>query len=207
MKLANTAVLSATLGALFGATTSSVNWLSTPADAGGSPVADTGLEPIARVASLILDSGWAWAGLAVAIGWLINLPVRGAVAALVALLAATAAYLLMDHVLRDQPLALDELRYWAVASVLLAPGLGAVGASIRRPGVVGLLASLAVPAGATVQMILQPPGGSGLTVSTEAVWARGIVLAAAAALAGVVMIRFVAASALRSEAGSTRRRP
>jgi hypothetical protein len=149
VKAVNTVVVSLTLGAIFGATTSLVNWLSTPADAGGGPIANTAWESIARVASLILDSGWAWAGLAVAVGWLVNARVRGAVAGFLALLAATAAYSVVETVREQHGLAWHggDLGYWGVAAVLFGPILGAVGASIRRPGVVGLVASLTVPAG------------------------------------------------------------
>lgn len=181
MKVAQTAVVSVTLGAAFGAATALVNWLSTPADAGGSPIAGTALEPLARLASLILDSGWAWAGLAVGVGWLAGGRVRAAVAGALALLAATTAY--------SQG---ADLRHWAVACVVLGPILGAVGASIRRPGVVGLLASLVVPAGAAMQMLVLPPAGSGAT------WARGIVLAAAAVTAGTLVARFVAVPEIRA---------
>jgi Family of unknown function (DUF6518) len=186
MKHVTAAAISLTLGAAFGAATSLVNRLATPADAGGSPIAGTALEPIARVASLILDSGWAWAALAVAVGWLVGEPrARAAVAAVLALLAATTAYSVMD----SQP---QDLYYWGPASVILGPVLGAAGATIRQPGVVGLLASLIVPAGAVLQIVLTPPGGSGPLVRAEAIWARGIVLAAAALAAALLIHRFVA---------------
>jgi hypothetical protein len=95
----------------------------------------------------------------------------------------------------------QDLYYWGPASVLLGPVLGAVGATIRQPGVVGLLASLVVPAGAVLQIVLMPPGGSGPLVRPEAIWARGIVLGAAAVAAALLIHRFVAAPAAPAPRG------
>ncbi|HEV3001950.1 MAG TPA: hypothetical protein VGW75_14505 [Solirubrobacteraceae bacterium] len=185
--------VSLVVGATYGAAASLVNRLSVPADAGGSPVAGTVLEPAARAASLVLDAGWAWAGLAVAAGWLVAGRARGAIAGLVTLLAATAAYFAVDHAIHQQ-WSWGDLRYWGVASVVLGPALGAVGAAIRRPGVGGLVASLTVPVGAAVQMVVLPPGHGGAIVPVEAVWARAIVLAGAAVAAGLLVARFAAAA-------------
>ena len=133
------------LGASFGAATS---------------LSNAGASQFAVVVSIILDVGWAWAGLAVAAGWLAGAPARGALAAVLALLAATTAYYALDSVLREEPFALywPELQRWWLASVACGPALGAVGAYVGRGGVRGLLAGLVVPVGALVQMVVSRPG-------------------------------------------------
>src|SRR5690606_27075548 len=112
-----------------------------------------GWAPVTKVASQLLDAGWAWAALAVAAGWLARTPLRGAIAGPLALIAATAAYFVMDSVLRGDPLLQFEVLVWWVASLIFGAPLGVIGAGIRRPGAIGLLAALTVPIGATVQMI------------------------------------------------------
>jgi hypothetical protein len=78
------------IGAGYGAATS----LSNAAVAPPSP------DSLARVPSLILDAGWAWAAVAVLAGWLAGAPVRAAAAGASALLAGTVVYYAMDSVLR-----------------------------------------------------------------------------------------------------------
>lgn len=148
---------------------------------------------VAEVASLLLDAGWAWAALAVAVGWLAGGQARGAVAGVLALAAATAAYYCTKSALAQVPLAWSwrSMLYWWCASALFGPPLGAVGASIRRPGVIGLLASLTVPVGAIVQMTFMPPRIF-LLGRPAASWALVIVWTAAAVSIGVILIRFFA---------------
>ena len=143
--------------------------------------------------SLLLDVGWAWAAVAVAAGWLAGSGVigRGAAAGAVSLMAATAAYFVMDSLLRDEPLAgyVGEVRYWLLASVALGPLLGVVGASLLRVGVTGLLAGLIVPVGALVQtLFLQPALRS--SSRPAAISALVIVSVAAVACIGLVVARF-----------------
>jgi hypothetical protein len=214
MKIVRGVVGPCAIGGAFGVATSLVNEVSTPADLGG-PIASPLWGSIARVASIMLDSGWAWAALAVAVGWLAGAVAWGAVAGAVALLAATAGYDLMDSVftLASRPAGESHawswysgnLGYWGLASVLLGPILGAVGAIIRRPGVVGLLASLTVPAGALLQMIVLPPAGSDgpvVVLRPEALLARAIVLGAALVAAGLLVTRFAARSRQRPRRGT-----
>ncbi|SCL17111.1 hypothetical protein GA0074694_1896 [Micromonospora inyonensis] len=118
----------------------------------------------AEFASLILDAGWAWAGTAVLVGWLVSRHtrpatgvLRGAVAGALALLFATTAYYGMDVIFDGGAWWYRATRYWLIGSVVLGPALGIVGASIRRPGPVGTLAALLVPAGAALQMVVLPP--------------------------------------------------
>jgi hypothetical protein len=171
------------LGVGFGAATS----LSNAAVSPSSP------DSLARVPSLILDSGWAWAGVAVLAGWLAGRPARAAVAGAVALLGGAAAYYGIDSVVRDEPLAGygPELVRWWLAGLFLGPLLGGVGALARGRGLVGLLCRLAVPAGALGQMIVHPPGSGAPTGARAATWALTIVAAAAAVSAGAVLSWFL----------------
>jgi hypothetical protein len=83
-----------------------------------------------------------------------------------------------------------ETRYWWLASLTLGPFLGAVGASLVRSGMIGLLAGLIVPVGALVETIFLEPG---LASSSRpaAVWTLLIVSTAAVASIGLVGARFV----------------
>ena len=157
------------LGAGFGATAS---------------LSNAGASQLAVVVSILLGAGWAWAGLAVAAGWLAGRTgTRAALAAVLALLAATTAYYALDSVLRDEPFGLyqQELHRWWLASAVCGPLLGVVGAYVERPGARGLLAALTVPAGALVQMVVHPPGAGNLIVTPETRLAQAIVLAASGA--------------------------
>jgi hypothetical protein len=90
---------------------------------------------VPEFASLLLGVGWAWAGLAVAAGWLAGACARGAIAGVLALIATTAAYYCMDSALRREALDLylGEMLRWWLASMLFGAVLGAAGTSIRRP--------------------------------------------------------------------------
>ena len=167
------------LGASFGATSS---------------LSNAGDSQFAVVVSILLGAGWAWAALAVAAGWLAGAPARGALAAVLALLAATTAYYALDSVLRDEPFGLYQLELyrWWLASVVCGPLLGAVGAYVDRPGARGLLAALAVPAGALAQMVVHPPGAGNLIVTPETRLAQAILLVAGGAVASAALARFLA---------------
>ncbi|WP_214102847.1 hypothetical protein [Acrocarpospora catenulata] len=196
------------VGAGFGAATSLVNALShSYADLESRAYTTSGWS-IAEIISVLLDSGWAWAGLAVAVGWLVtrteeNRPaglLRGAAAGALALLAATAAYSVVDTIRNgmDFPWYQSEPLVWWFASVIFGAPLGAIGACVKRPGVIGLLARLTVPIGATVQMILLPPGRNEVieTIGKTIVWTL------AATSIGFAVIRFLRLGWTR---GSTRR--
>lgn len=183
------------LGAGWGAVSSLTNDVSSPYGTIGSRMVDTGWAWAAEVASLIANAGWAWAGVAVAAGWLVGARARGAADGVLALIAMTTAYYGMDSVLRQEPFASYwyEMRVWWLASLVFGSALGAVGGSIGRPGVIGLVAGLTVPIGAVVEMIWLPrwnaPGGDA-TLD----WVRMIVWAAAAVGACVVVARFLVAA-------------
>lgn len=196
MKIIRAVGVAAVLGAGFGAATSLINDLSSSYGKLGNGLEGTRwtwVSDVAEVGSLLLDVGWAWAAVAVAAGWVGGAGAigRGAVAGIVSLMAATAAYFVMDSLLREESVNgyLGEARYWWLASLTLGPLLGAVGASLVRFGVIGLLAGLIVPVGALVQTLFMQPD---LAASSrpERVWALGIVSAAAIACISLVVARF-----------------
>ena len=155
---------------------------------------DTVWRWVAEVASKLLDAGWAWAGLAIVVGWLAGSILRGAVTGVLALLAATVAYFVIDYSIQMEGLVWisvwgwNEMYFWGLASLILGVPLGVVGANIRRPGVIGLLAGLTLPVGATVQMIWLT--GIGPEADPAMDWARMVVWVAAAVGAGVIIARF-----------------
>ncbi|MEU7729629.1 hypothetical protein AB0B78_30990 [Streptomyces sp. NPDC040724] len=184
-------ITSVVVGTGFGAATSLVNALSSPYSELGAPIVGTVWAGASKVLSLLMDAGWSWAALAVATGWLARTWVRGALAGATALIAATAAYYVMDAFARQEPLAgyESDLVVWWTASVLFGSVLGVVGASIRRPGPVGLLAALTVPVGAALQMVLMPPRPH-MTMTPAIVLAEVLVWTAAAIGAGWAVHRF-----------------
>ncbi|WP_327411642.1 hypothetical protein [Streptomyces sp. NBC_01233] len=184
-------ITSVVVGAGFGATTSLVNALSSPYTALGAPMVGTVWAGAAKVLSLLMDAGWSWAALAVAMGWLARTWARGALLGALALIAATAAYYVTDAFALQETLAgfESDLVVWWTASVLFGTVLGVVGASIRRPGPVGLLAALTVPVGAALQMILMPPRPH-MTMTPAIILAEVTVWTAAAVGAGWAVHRF-----------------
>ncbi|MFF3949984.1 hypothetical protein ACFYYN_34975 [Streptomyces sp. NPDC001902] len=176
------------VGAVFGTVTSLVNALSSPYTDLGAPVTGTLWGGAAKVLSLLLDAGWSWAALAVAAGLLAGTTARGMLAGPLALIAATATYSAMDHLLVD---AGSDVLLWAVVAVFFGPMLGIAGAAVRRPGLTGLLAALTVPVGAAVQMVVLPPRPH-MTVTPAIAVAEALVWTAAAAGAAWAVHRFLA---------------
>ncbi|QFG24136.1 DUF6518 family protein [Actinomadura sp. WMMB 499] len=179
------------IGGAFGAATSLLNALSSPYTAVGGAFADTVAGPVLQVVSRLLGVGWAWAALAVAVGCLARRPVHGALAGAAALLAATAAYYVLDPVLRQEPFGMHAgaLLFWGIAAAVAGPPLGALGSRIGRPGPVGLLAGLVVPAGAALEMLVFRGPHPLVPLSAAEQVARWTVLAGAAAVALVVVVR------------------
>lgn len=91
-------------------------------------------------------------------------------------------------------------RFWLIASVLLGPPLGVVGAAIGLPGPAGVVAALVVPAGAALQTAVLPPPAA--SVMAEPVrWSIWI----AAVVAAVLVARgFRSRSAVAFPAGAGR---
>ncbi|GGP09663.1 hypothetical protein LDL08_25120 [Nonomuraea glycinis] len=203
-RLAGIVVSVLAVGGGFGAATSLVNAISGSfADLESRAYTTSGWSG-AEIASTLLDSGWAWAGLAVAAGWLVtrteeSRPValaQGAAAGVLALLAATAAYSIVDTIRSGGrfPWYESEVVRW-FASVTFGGPLGCVGACVRRPGVIGLLARLTVPVGAAVQMVVLLPGRNEVI---EAI-GKTVVWMAAAVSIGFVVARFLLVRRRRSE--------
>lgn len=184
-------------GAALGAAAAVVNQVPILLGEGGEARADrSGWSQTAEFASLILDSGWLWAALAVAVGWLVSKGLRPAVGVLVAapagcvaLLAATTVYGGLEALFHQSARGAWVPWYWLIRAVWFGMPLGAVGAVIRRPGLPGALAALAVPVGAAVSMVVVPPSAG----SPMAVPVAVTVWAAAATAAVVVVTRAVRA--------------
>ncbi|WP_131737085.1 hypothetical protein [Actinomadura roseirufa] len=193
MKITKLVLVSVPLGGAFGAATSWINDFSSPYRSSGGRVeaVSGGVRSVAEVVSLLVDVGWAWAGLAVAVGWLARTPVRGSIAGVMALTAATAAYYRVDSYLLEEPFAWHQglMVFWWTVGLVTGLVLGAVGAAARRTGTIGLLTGLTVPVGALLQMAVMPPG-FGPTENPEAVWALVIVCVGATAAAAFVFLRF-----------------
>ncbi|MFD7491164.1 hypothetical protein ACFV8T_01880 [Streptomyces sp. NPDC059832] len=174
------------VGVGFGAATSLVNALSSPYAELGMPLTGTVWAKAAKVLSLLVDAGWSWAALAVAMGWLAGTWVRGALVGALALVAATVAYYVTDAFVSGADM---DMVSWLVVGVPFGLVLGVVGAAIRQPGLVGLLAALTVPVGAAVQMVVLPPRPH-LTLTPAIVLAEVIVWTAAVLGAGWAVCRF-----------------
>ena len=188
----------ALIGVAFGAVTSLVNNVPGMLGEVGMPREEQSTATwIAEFTSKMLDSGWAWAALAVLVGWLAGrdpalyrAAAAGALTGTVALLLATLTYYGTDVLFGIDMYARTTV-FWLVRAVAFGAPLGVVGACLRRPGWLGLLAGLVVPVGAAANMVLFPlwTGLDGET--TAALWAQRTVWLAAAA--GVVLVgaRFV----------------
>jgi len=185
------------IGAGFGAATAFMNALSlSHADLESRTYTESGWS-YAEIISVLLDSGWAWAGCGVVVGWAVTRGdggrrsglALGATAAALALIAATIAYGIGEAIAdggQTPWFGADEL-VWGTAAIVLGAPLGAIGACARWPGALGLLARLTVPVGAAVQMIVLPPGRN------EVVQAIGktIVWTAAAVSIALIVAHFV----------------
>jgi hypothetical protein len=145
--------------------------------------------PTARFASYLVNSGWVWAAVAVAAGWRLRTRGRGAVAGMLALLATTTAYYVLDSVLRQESFASYwyEMRVWWGASLVFGSVLGVVGASTWRRGRTGFLARLVVPVGAAAEMVWLPRWGNALGPNPSLEWFR-IGVWAASTLCLVVLV-------------------
>ncbi|WP_051300619.1 hypothetical protein [Actinomadura rifamycini] len=184
-------VVAVAVGAVFGAVTSLLNALSSPYTGIGEPLAGTVAAPVLQVASRLLGVGWSWAALALAAGWYARRAPLGAAAGTGALFAATAAYYVLDPVLRQEPFGwhAGALVFWGVAAAVFGPPLGALGACVGRPGPLGLLAGLVVPAGAAAEMLWFRAPHPLIPLSPAEQTARWIVLVGAGAVAGVLLVR------------------
>jgi hypothetical protein len=90
-----------------------------------------------------------------------------------------------------------RVRVWLVGTLVLGSPLGIVGASIRRPGPIGVLSALVVPVGAVINMALLPPPSESpmaapivVTVCTTATAATVVVLVRATRVRRRARVRF-----------------
>jgi hypothetical protein len=147
-----------------------------------------------RAASMVLNSGSAWAALAVVGGWLIGRPLAGAVAGTVALVAAVVGYYAFGVLAGDRTDVgfagvSGAVRMWALLAVVVGPVLGLAGALVRRPGLIGLVAALVVPVGVVVEMVgLHRLSGQTFAVDPALAWAQAMMVAAAVLGAGSALV-------------------
>lgn len=155
------------VGAVFGAATSPANAAATLTVDLESVEATIRGWSIMEIVSIMLDAGWARAGLGVLAGWWATRGQGGALTgrrlargAVAGVMALPAAYCVADTIVHDVPSGsyLYDTVYWGVASAMAGPVLGAIGACAGHPGAIGVLARLTVPVGAAVQMVVLPPG-------------------------------------------------
>jgi hypothetical protein len=147
-----------------------------------------------RAASMVLNSGSAWAALAVVGGWLIGRPLAGAVAGTVALVAAVVGYYAFGVLVGDRTDVgfagvSGAVRMWALLAIVVGPVLGLAGALVHRPGLVGFVAVLVVPIGIVVEMLgIRKLNGTTFDVDPALAWAQAMMVAAAVLGAGSALV-------------------
>ncbi len=127
-----------------------------------------------RFLGAVLNSGTAWAGVAVAAGAVLGRPRSAVVAGWLSGTVGLSAFYVVAARLHDLPLPAYAPRmafWWAVALVCCAP-LGFVGTLLRRRGTVGLLARLVVPWGAG-RGVAAPARRTGRPLDPRAAGPRG----------------------------------
>jgi hypothetical protein len=134
------------LGLLFGTITTLLN----------APPEDYVLDDSPRrVASLVVNSGAAWAAMPVLGGWLVASTLRGLIAGPVVLILAVISYYLVGAVAGSENPdgSVDQVTHFGLLGLLAGPVLGGVGGRIRGRDVLGLVSALVVPLGAYVEQI------------------------------------------------------
>lgn len=164
-------------GALFGAVST---WLNVPPE---DYVLDDGSR---RVASLVVNAGAAWAGVAVLGGWALGSVRRGLVGGPLALLPAVVVYYALGAVVGSENAngSPDLIAFFGLVALVVGPALGAVGGLVRRRGGLGLAAALVVPVGVGFELVWRS-SAAGLPLDP----ARPVadLILAAAAVSGVVI--------------------
>ena len=165
-----------------------------------------------RATSMVLNSGSAWAALAVASGWLIGRPVAGAVAGTVSLVAAVAGYYAFGVLAGDR------------TNVGLAGSAGPSGSGHCSPSSSdlssespehssvarvssGLVALFVVPIGIAVEMLgLRRLRAETFAVDPVLAWAQSAMIAVAALGAGSALVVRLRRPAIQSgdRLGTTR---
>jgi Family of unknown function (DUF6518) len=184
------------LGALLGTLTARADVL-----AGG-----LGEDGLWRAASMVLNAGCVWAGLAVLSGWIVGRPMVGALAGAIALLAAVGGYYAFGVAFGDRTQVgfgglTGAVRMWGTLAIVVGPVLGVVGALIHRPPPLGLLAALVVPAGVIVEMVgLRRLGSESFAVDPALAWAQAAMVVLAIGGAATAVIAYLG-TPLRSPKG------
>lgn len=139
-------------GALFGAV---ATWLNVPPD---DFVMD---DSPRRVASLVVNAGAAWAGVAVLGGWAMGSVRRALLGGPLALLPAVLAYYALGAVVGSENAdgSTDLITFFGLAALVLGPALGAAGGLARRRGALGLVAALVVPVGIGLELVWRSSTG------------------------------------------------
>jgi hypothetical protein len=134
------------LGLLFGTITTLLN----------APPEDYVLDDSPRrIASLVVNSGAAWAAMAVLGGWLVASTARGLIAGPVVLILAVVSYYLVGAVAGSENPdgSVDQVSHFGLLGLLAGPVLGAIGGKIRGRDVLGLISALVVPLGVYAEWI------------------------------------------------------
>lgn len=145
-----------------------------------------------RVASLVVNAGAAWAGAGVLGGWLLGSVLRGLVGGPVALVTAVVAYYLLGAVVGSENPdgSADQIVFFCLMALLAGPALGAVGGTIHRRGVAGLIAALVVPLGVCAEKLWRS-SSVGLQPDPARPAADTVLLALALAGAAVGVARYL----------------
>lgn len=157
------------------------------------PAGDVLDDSVRRAASLVLNSGAAWAGTAVLGGWLAGSSARGLVAGPVVLIAAVLSYYLVGAVAGSENPdgSLDQIAYFALVALLAGPLLGTTGSGIRRRDALGLASALVVPLGVYAEVIWRASGAE-LPSDPARPLADAVLITLATVGAGVGVARYVA---------------
>lgn len=158
-----------------------------------------------RVASLVVNAGAAWAGMAVLGGWVLGSVRHGLLGGPLALVPAVAAYYLLGAVVgsENRDGSADLITFFGLLALVTGPALGAVGGLVRRGGPLGLAAALVVPLGVCVELVWRSTS-VGLPPDPARPVADRILLALAGAGAAAALGRHLRA-ALKSRRGTTGR--
>lgn len=133
-------------GSAFGA---AATWLNVPSE---EYILDGGTR---RVASLVVNAGAAWAGMAVLAGWLLGSVRQGLLGGPLALVPAVVVYYVVGAAVGSENPdgSADQIVFFSLLALATGPALGAVGGVIRRTSILGLVAALVVPLGVGVELV------------------------------------------------------
>lgn len=133
-------------GIVFGAVST---WLNVPPD---DRLLDDGAR---RVASLVVNAGAVWAGVAVLGGCLLGSVRQGLLGGPLALVPAVVVYYVLGAAVGSENLggSADLIVFFSLLALVTGLAVGAVGGLIRRRNLLGLVAALVVPLGVCVELV------------------------------------------------------